>query len=198
MKGKLVIFSAPSGSGKTTIVRRLLERGLNLEFSISACSRPKRGNEVHGKDYYFFNIEEFKKKIIDSEFVEWEEVYEDHFYGTLKSEIERIRNQGKNVIFDVDVKGGINLKETYKDEALALFIMPPSIEELERRLINRSSDSPDKIKLRIEKAESELEYAKEFDQVIYNDNLDRAVKESETAIRNFIGSETNENTTHQK
>ena len=186
MKGKLVIFSAPSGSGKTTIVRRLLEKDLNLEFSISACSRPKRNYEVHGKDYYFFNIEEFKKKIDQGEFVEWEEVYQDHFYGTLKSEIERIRHQGKNVIFDVDVKGGINLKNAYKDEALALFVMPPSVEELERRLIDRSADEPEKIKLRIEKAESELKYAKKFDFVIYNDDLDKAAKEAEQAVRDFI------------
>ncbi|MGM0496450.1 MAG: guanylate kinase [Bacteroidota bacterium] len=186
MKGKLVIFSAPSGSGKTTLVRKLLEKDLNLEFSISACSRPKRDYEVNGRDYYFFNIDEFKKKIDSGDFVEWEEVYHDHFYGTLKSEIERIRNQGKNVIFDVDVKGGINLKETYKDNALALFVMPPSVEELERRLIDRSADEPDKIKLRIEKAESELKYAHKFDIIIYNDDLDEAVKEAEHAIREFI------------
>ena len=186
MKGKLVIFSAPSGSGKTTIVRRLLEKDLNLKFSVSACSRPKRNYEVNGKDYYFFDIDEFKKKIDRGEFIEWEEVYHDHFYGTLKSEIERIRNQGKNVIFDVDVKGGINLKKAYNDNALALFVMPPSVEELERRLIDRSADEPEKIKLRIEKAESELKYAKKFDIVIYNDDLDKAVIEAEKAVRDFI------------
>ena len=186
MKGKLVIFSAPSGSGKTTIVRRLLEKDLNLEFSISACSRARRNYEVNGKDYYFFDIEAFKKKIEQGEFIEWEEVYHDHFYGTLKSEIERIRNQGKNVIFDVDVKGGINLKNAYKDDALALFVMPPSVEELERRLIDRSADEPEKIKLRIEKAESELKYAQKFDLVIYNDDLDKAVIEAEQAVRDFI------------
>jgi guanylate kinase len=188
MKGKLVIFSAPSGSGKTTIVRKLLEKDLNLEFSISACSRPKRDYEVNGKDYYFYSIEQFKQKIDKDEFAEWEEVYTDHFYGTLKSEIERIRNQGKNVIFDVDVKGGVNLKQEYKEEALALFVMPPSVEELERRLINRSSEESDKIKLRVEKAESELKYAKQFDKVIYNDNLDKAVHEAEKAIREFVSS----------
>jgi guanylate kinase len=186
MKGKLIIFSAPSGSGKTTIVRKLLEKNLNLEFSISACSRPKRTYEVNGKDYYFYSIDEFKRKIDSGEFAEWEEVYHDHFYGTLKSEIERIRNQGKNVIFDVDVKGGVNLKHAYKDEALALFVMPPSVEELERRLTNRSSDEPDKIKLRIEKAEAELKYANQFDKIIYNDNLEKAVEEAEQAVKRFI------------
>jgi guanylate kinase len=186
MKGKLVIFSAPSGSGKTTIVRKLLEKDLNLEFSISACSRPKRTSEVNGKDYYFFSIDEFKHKIDQGEFVEWEEVYHNHFYGTLKSEIERIRNQGKNVIFDVDVKGGVNLKQAYQDEALALFVMPPSVEELERRLVNRSSEEPEKIKVRIAKAEAEIEYANQFDKVIYNDNLEKAVKEAEQAIQKFI------------
>jgi guanylate kinase len=186
MKGKLVIFSAPSGSGKTTIVRKLLEKNLNLEFSISACSRPKRTYEENGKDYYFYSSDEFKQKIDQGEFAEWEEVYHDHFYGTLKSEIERIRNQGKNVIFDVDVKGGVNLKKTYKNEALALFIMPPSVEELERRLVSRSSEDPDKIRLRIEKAEAELEYANQFDKIIYNDNLEEAVEKAEKAIREFI------------
>ncbi len=186
MKGKLVIFSAPSGSGKTTIVQKLLEKNLNLEFSISACSRPKRTYEVNGKDYYFYSIEEFRRRIEQGEFVEWEEVYHDHFYGTLKSEIERIRNQGKNVIFDLDVKGGVNLKKTYKDEALALFIMPPSVDELEKRLINRSSEEPEKIKLRIEKAEAELKYANQFDKIIYNDSLEKAIKEAEQAVKNFI------------
>lgn len=186
MKGKLVIFSAPSGSGKTTIVRNLLERDLNLEFSISACSRPKRGNEVHGKDYYFFTISEFRKKIEDGAFAEWEEVYPDHLYGTLKSEIERIRNQEKNVIFDVDVKGGLNLKKLYREDALAIFVMPPSVSELEKRLVKRSTEDPEKIELRIRKAEKELAFAHDFDKIILNDQLDRAIEEAEKEIRDFL------------
>lgn len=185
-KGKLVIFSAPSGSGKTTIVRHLLGKDLNLEFSISACSRPKRKAEVHGRDYYFLSQEDFLQKIKDGEFVEWEEVYKDHFYGTLRSEVERIRNQGKNVIFDIDVQGGLNLKKNYGGEALAIFVMPPSVEELEKRLKKRSADDPEKIQLRILKAESELKYAGLFDRIIYNTNLEKAVKEAEQMVAEFI------------
>ena len=187
-KGKLVIFSAPSGSGKTTIVRRLLERKeLNLEFSISACSRPRRKNETHGKDYYFLSQDDFLEKIKAGEFVEWEEVYKDHFYGTLRSEVERIRNKGKNVIFDIDVQGGLNLKKTYAGEALGIFVMPPSVGELEKRLKNRSTDDPEKIRLRIEKSESELKYAGLFDRTILNDDLGKAVQEAEKLVSEFIG-----------
>ena len=187
-KGKLVIFSAPSGAGKTTLVRRLLEKDLNLEFSISACSRPKRKGEEHGRDYYFLSQEDFLHKIKQGEFVEWEEVYKDHFYGTLRSEVERIRNQGKNVIFDIDVQGGLNLKKNYGGEALAIFVMPPSVEELEKRLKHRSTDDPEKINLRILKAESELKYAELFDRIIYNTELEKAVKESEEMVAKFIQS----------
>ncbi|HKL38463.1 MAG TPA: guanylate kinase [Bacteroidales bacterium] len=188
-KGKLLIFSAPSGSGKTTIVRRLLDNpALNLEFSISACSRPLRKDEVHGRDYYFLSQETFLEKIKNGEFVEWEEVYKDHFYGTLRSEVERIRNKGNHVIFDIDVQGGLNLKKTYGQEALAIFVMPPSVEELERRLNNRSTDDPQKIKLRISKAESELKYARLFDRIIYNTDLEKAVKEAEEMVVDFIRS----------
>ncbi|SRR6056297_2373551 len=186
MKGKLVIFSAPSGAGKTTIVKRLLEKDLNLEFSISACSRPKRNNEVHGKDYYFFTLEDFKKRIQNDEFVEWEEVYKNHFYGTLKSEISRIRNQGRNVIFDVDVEGGLNLKRAFNKDALAIFIMPPSVDELQKRLIKRATDENEKINIRVGKASSEIKYATKFDKVIINDELERATREAEAVVRNFL------------
>ncbi|MBS3806477.1 MAG: guanylate kinase [Bacteroidales bacterium] len=187
-KGKLVIFSAPSGSGKTTLVQRLLKKDLNLEFSISACSRPKRKGEEHGRDYYFLSQEEFLRKIKEGEFVEWEEVYKDHFYGTLRSEVERIRNQGKNVIFDIDVQGGLNLKKNFGGEALAIFVMPPSLEELEKRLKRRSTDDPEKINLRILKAESELKYAELFDRIIYNTDLEKAVSEAENMVAEFIQS----------
>lgn len=186
MKGKLIIFSAPSGAGKTTIVKKLLRKNLNLEFSVSACSRPRRNNEEHGKDYYFFSVEEFKKKIQNNEFVEWEEVYKEHFYGTLKSEIERIRNKGKNVIFDVDVEGGLKLKKTFGKEALAIFIMPPSVDELQKRLIKRATDENSNINIRVDKASSEIQHARQFDMIIINDHLDRATQEAESAVSEFL------------
>lgn len=186
MEGKLFIFSAPSGSGKTTIVRNLLEKDLALEFSISATSRPKRENELHGKDYYFLSAEDFKNKISKNEFLEWEEVYENRFYGTLKSELDRIWSKGKHVIFDVDVIGGLNLKKTHPENALAVFIMPPSVEELEKRLRSRSTDSEEDIRTRINKAEQELSYANQFDLIIVNENLEQAIDEAEKAVREFI------------
>ncbi|MCK5170901.1 MAG: guanylate kinase [Bacteroidales bacterium] len=186
MEGKLFIFSAPSGSGKTTIVRTLLEKDLDIEFSISATSRPKRKNETDGKDYYFLSVDDFKEKIDKDEFVEWEEVYENRFYGTLKSELERIWSQGKHVIFDVDVVGGLNIKKKYPDKALSIFIMPPSIEELEKRLILRSTDSTEDIETRINKAKEELSYAEKFDVIIINDELEKAIQESEIAINEFV------------
>ncbi|MBI9053667.1 MAG: guanylate kinase [Bacteroidales bacterium] len=188
MEGKLFIFSAPSGSGKTTIVRNLLEKKLGLEFSISATSRPKRENEIHEKDYYFLSADDIKLKIANDEFLEWEEVYEDRFYGTLRSEVERIWNEGKHVIFDVDVVGGLNIKKSYPQKALSIFVMPPSVEELERRLRYRSTDSEEDIKTRVNKASKELEYAREFDLVIINDDLEKAILEAENAVRNFISS----------
>lgn len=187
-KGKLLIFSAPSGSGKTTIVRELLGKDLDLEFSISACSRPARKNEEDGRDYYFLSQDNFIQKIKNGEFVEWEEVYKDHFYGTLRGEVERIRNKGKHVVFDIDVQGGLNLKKTFGEEALAIFVMPPSVEELEKRLKRRSTDDPEKIRLRILKAESELKYAELFDRIIYNNDLEKAVKEAEEMVLDFIHS----------
>jgi guanylate kinase len=187
MNPKVIIFSAPSGSGKTTIVKELLNnKSLNLSFSISACTRPPRGNEVDGKDYYFLTVEEFKKKISEGEFLEWEEVYPGSFYGSLKSEVERLTKLGKNVLFDVDVRGGLNIKKYYGDNALAIFIKAPSIEELQRRLVNRSMDSKDVIKTRIEKAKYELEFADKFDKIIINDNLSTAIKEAENAVKEFI------------
>ena len=188
MQGKLVIFSAPSGAGKTTIVRHLLKKNLNLQFSVSACSREKRKGEINGKDYYFLSTEEFNNKIKKDEFVEWEEVYENHFYGTLKKEIERIWNEGKNVIFDVDVIGGLNIKKQFPGQSLAIFIQPPSVEELEKRLTNRSTDSEKNIRKRIEKAKYELGFAGEFDQIIINDNLEKAKKQAEETVRNFLKS----------
>ena len=186
MLGKLFIFSAPSGSGKTTIVQHLLKQDFKLEFSISATSRAKRGNEIDGKDYHFLSAEEFKAKISNNEFLEWEEVYEGCFYGTLKSEVERIRKEGKNVIFDVDVVGGTNIKKFYKKEALAIFIQPPSIKELENRLRNRNTDSEEVIAKRIEKFKFELAYADQFDKVIVNDKLEDAFVEAEATLHDFL------------
>lgn len=185
-KGKLIIFSAPSGSGKTTLVRHLLNKGYNIEFSVSATSRNPRVNETNGKDYYFISANEFRKKIENNEFLEWEEVYSDNYYGTLKNEVERIRNKGKNVVFDVDVVGGCNIKNYYGNEALSVFVQAPSIEELEKRLSYRSTDSAEVIKTRIEKAKYELSFASHFDVVIVNDNLENALIEAEKIVSDFI------------
>ena len=186
MKGKLIIFSAPSGAGKTTIVKHLLQQGFDLEFSISATSRDPRYTETHGKDYYFLTPEEFLSKIEENEFLEWEEVYKGTSYGTLKSEVERIRENGKNVVFDVDVVGGLNIKKYYGNEALAVFVQPPSVEELRNRLVGRSTDSDEKIAMRVAKAEHELSFASEFGVVITNDNLEEAFAEAERIISEFI------------
>lgn len=186
MKGKLIIFSAPSGAGKTTIVRQLLERGLNLEFSVSATSRPPRPNELHGHDYYFLTPDEFKNRVAAGDFLEWEEVYSGICYGTLKSEVDRICDAGKNVIFDVDVVGGLNIKKQFGEQALAIFVQPPSIAELFTRLKNRSTESEEKIAMRIAKAEHELSYAEKFDVIVVNVYLEKAVTEAERLVRNFI------------
>lgn len=185
-KGKLIIFSAPSGAGKTTIVKHLLQKDLDLEFSISATSRAPRNNEVDKKDYYFMTNEEFHKKVQNNEFLEWEEVYERTCYGTLKSEVERIRDKGKNVIFDVDVVGGLNIKKYYGSEALAIFVKPPSVEELENRLRNRSTETEEKIQMRIAKAEHELSFAEQFDVVLINSDLEKACKEAKKLIQEFL------------
>lgn len=187
-QGKLIVFSAPSGSGKTTIVRHLLkQKELNLEFSISATSRERRGNEVDGKDYYFLSFEDFKKKIKNDEFLEWEEVYRDNFYGTLKSEVERIWKMGKHVIFDIDVSGGLRIKRKYPEETLAVFVKPPSIDELKIRLKKRETESPDKINMRIAKASAELATAPLFDTIVVNADLEKALAESYSLVNNFLG-----------
>ncbi len=186
MEGKLIIFSAPSGSGKSTIINYLLDQNLNLAFSISATSRDPRGEEVNGREYYFLSPDEFRKRIANDEFLEYEEVYTDKFYGTLKSEVERLTKEGKNVIFDVDVLGGVNIKKYYGDRALSLFIQPPSVEELRKRLIGRATDAPEVIEKRIERAEFELSFAPQFDKVIVNDDLQKAQKETLDVIRQFL------------
>ncbi len=186
MAGKLVIFSAPSGSGKTTIVRHLLQQDFQLEFSVSATSRAPRGNEINGKDYYFLSADEFRKKIENDEFLEWEEVYKDCFYGTLKSEVERIRNSNKNVIFDVDVVGGVNIKKYYNEQALAIFVQPPSVQELENRLRKRNTDSDEVIAKRLEKSKFELSFAPKFDKIIVNDDLQEAYTEARKTLKEFL------------
>jgi guanylate kinase len=186
-KGKLIVFSAPSGSGKTTIVRHLLgKEDLNLEFSISAATRPARGEEVNGKDYYFMSLEDFKKHIKNDDFVEWEEVYRDNFYGTLKSEVERIWAKGKNVIFDIDVSGGLRIKHKFPEETLAVFVKPPSIDELKIRLKKRSTESDDKINMRIAKASVELATAPQFDKIIKNYDLDTAKEDAYQLVKEFL------------
>lgn len=183
---KVIIFSAPSGSGKTTLVKRALEAFPQLSFSVSCTTRPPRGAEQHGVDYHFLSPEEFRQKIWENAFVEFEEVYRDKYYGTLKSEVERIWDNGKVVIFDVDVKGGIALKKYFAEKALSIFIMPPSVEELERRLISRNTDDAATIKTRVEKAEYELTFKDQFDKIIINDDLGKATAEVVYLISDFI------------
>ena len=186
MAGKLVIFSAPSGSGKSTIINYLLTQNLNLHFSISATSRSPRGNEKDGVEYYFLTPEQFRAKINEGEFLEYEEVYTDKFYGTLKSEVDRILNEGNNVVFDVDVVGGCNIKNYYGDKALSIFIQPPSIEALRDRLVGRGTDSMDVIENRLTKASFEMSFASKFDKVIINDNLENAKTETLQVIKAFL------------
>ena len=187
MQGKIIVFSAPSGAGKTTIVHRLMERIPELSFSISACTRDRRGRtETNGQDYYFISIAEFQEKIRHHEFVEWEEVYEGAFYGTLKSEVERIWQTDHHAILDVDVKGGLSIKEFYKDRALAIFVRPPSLEVLEARLRLRATDSAASISARLYKAGFELTFEDDFDVTVVNDDLDEATDEAERLVRAFI------------
>jgi len=186
-KGKLLIFSAPSGAGKTTIVRYLMGEIPSLEFSISAASRKPRHGEKDGYDYYFMSATEFKEKIQENAFVEWEEVYKDHFYGTLHSEVERIRNGGKHVVFDVDVKGGVNIKKQFGDEALAVFVKPPSVEELKKRLLGRNTETEESLKKRLDRSVFELGFEDKFDVTLVNDNLDEAKAEAIKLVKGFIG-----------
>ncbi|MEZ4971586.1 MAG: guanylate kinase [Flavobacteriaceae bacterium] len=188
--GKLIIFSAPSGSGKTTIVKHLLNQPeLNLAFSISATSRPRRGKEKHGEHYYFMSLSEFKRHIKDDDFLEWEEVYRDNFYGTLKSEVDRLWAEGKNVIFDIDVVGGLRIKKKFPDQTLAVFVKPPSVDELKIRLKKRSTESDDKINMRIAKASVELATAPQFDAIIKNYDLQTALDEAHKLVAEYIGAD---------
>lgn len=186
MPGKLIIFSAPSGSGKSTIINYLLTQGLNLAFSISATSRAPRGTEQDGVEYFFLSPEEFKQRIANDEFLEYEEVYENRFYGTLKAQVEKQLAKGQNVVFDVDVVGGCNIKKFYGERALSVFIQPPSVEELRRRLVGRGTDTPEVIEDRVAKAEFELGFASRFDVVIVNDDLEKAKAEALQAIGGFL------------
>ena len=183
---KAIIFSAPSGAGKTTIVKSLLANKLPLSFSISACSRQKRENEINGKDYHFLSIKDFKQKINEQAFIEWEEVYENNYYGTLKSEIERIWNDKKHVVFDVDVVGGLNLKKHFGNNALAIFIQPPSMDVLIERLRNRATESEASLNKRIDKAKHEMTYSTSFDSIIINDQLEETIKVAEKKIKDFL------------
>ena len=189
MKGKLIIVSAPSGSGKSTIVRWLMEQHpeLKLYFSVSCTSRQPRGTEQDGVDYFFLQPDEFRQKIANGEFLEYEEVYTDRFYGTLKAQVERQREAVQNVVFDVDVKGGVNIKSYYGDEAMSLFIQPPSVEELRRRLEGRATDTPEAIQQRLDKAEYELTFAPKFDHIVVNDDLETAKQEALRLLKDFLG-----------
>ncbi|MEJ2595085.1 MAG: guanylate kinase [bacterium] len=187
-RGRLIIFSAPSGAGKTTLVKHVMQCFDNLDFSVSAASRPKRKGEVDGKDYYFMTTDEFREKIEQNAFVEWEEVYPGHYYGTLFSEVERVRNQNKHIVFDVDVKGGMNIKKIYGDDALAIFVKPPSVESLEDRLRGRGAESEEKIQMRLAKASAEMDYEKMFDVTIINDRLSEAKNKAYDLVKKFISS----------
>lgn len=186
MTGKMVIFSAPSGAGKTSIVKGVLLETPQLEFSVSACSRPKRPNEKDGVDYYFMTPGVFQKKIKEGAFLEWEEVYPGSYYGTLRSEVDRIWQAGKHVIFDVDVAGGINIKKQFPNQSLAIFIKPPSIKELEKRLLLRKTETPESLQKRLGKAAFELTFAGEFDREIINDNLQTAIKQTIEIVHDFL------------
>lgn len=183
---KVLIISAPSGAGKTTLVRYLLNAGLPLLFSVSATSRKPRGNEIDGREYYFITAAGFRRKVRQDEFIEWQEVYKDHYYGTLRKEIDRIYAEGGIPLFDVDVMGGINLKKIFGENALSVFIMPPSVEELRKRLVKRGTDTPEKIAMRVEKAASEILLSDRFDIVIINDNLEQACREILRVVTEFI------------
>ena len=186
MKDKVVIISAPSGAGKSTIVKHLMDSGINLEFSVSATTRKSRGDEKNGREYYFISVKEFKKRVRNGDFIEWEEVYKNQFYGTLKQEIERISAKGNHALFDVDVKGGIKLKKIFGSKAISVFIMPPSANELEKRLILRGTDEISKIKMRVVKAQDEMKLADQFDITVVNDRLEQAQNDVYLIVNNFI------------
>jgi guanylate kinase len=186
VKGKFIIVSAPSGAGKTSIVSRLMQAGLDLEFSVSAASRPPRPNEINGRDYFFMTCDEFRKKITNDELLEWQEVYRDQYYGTLKSEVERIWQAGHHVLFDVDVQGGMNLKKMFPDISLSIFIMPPSLPELEKRLRLRSTENEESLLKRLEKAGFEMTFSDNFDKIIINDILEEAVEQAIQAVSQFL------------
>ncbi len=186
MQGKLIIFTAPSGAGKTTIVRHLLTVFDSLAFSVSATNRPKREHETHGKDYYFLSTAEFRERVKNGEFVEWEEVYDNQYYGTLKTEVERLLSLGKNIIFDIDVKGATNIKREYPDNSLAVFVKPPSPEILFERLRNRKTESEESLRKRITRAARELEYEESFDAVLLNDVLEETLKNAELLLKKYL------------
>jgi len=187
MAGKVIIISAPSGAGKTTIVKHLMGiDDFRLEFSVSACTRPIRNGEINGKDYHFMSVDRFKAMIDEGAFIEWEEVYKNYYYGTLKTEVDRILKQNRNVLFDVDVMGAVNLKEKYGKEALAVFIMPPSIDVLKERLEKRGTEHDEKIRNRINKASLEIKFARKFDQIVINDDLKTALKHTENLVAGFL------------
>lgn len=188
-KGKLLVFSAPSGAGKTSIVKEVLKQTPQLAFSISACSRPGRPGEINGKDYYFLSPEAFREKIRQGAFLEWEEVYPGSYYGTLHSEVQRIWDEGKHVVFDVDVAGGLTIKKRFPERTLAIFIKPPSVEELRKRLVNRNTETPESLEKRLGKARQELSFAKDFDHVVVNDKLEDAVSEAISLVHSFIRKE---------
>ena len=186
MERKVIVFSAPSGAGKTSIVRYLLEQNSQLSFSISATTRAKREMEVDGRDYYFISVPEFQKRIENEAFLEWQEVYKGQYYGSLKSEVDRLCGEGKVVLFDVDVLGGLNIKKYYKDEALAIFVQPPTLESLKERLIGRGTETPESLKKRLDKAEYEMTFAPQFDVILVNDQLEDARNEATRLIRDFL------------
>ncbi len=186
MEGRFIIVSAPSGAGKTSIVKQLMQAGLGLEFSVSATSRLPRAGECDGTDYYFISADIFREKINNNELLEWQEVYKDQYYGTLKSEVERIWNKGHHVLFDVDVQGGMNLKSMFPEISLSFFIMPPSIRELEKRLRLRSTETEESLKKRLDKANEEIAFAGRFDKIIINDKLDEAVRQTIDAVSQFL------------
>ncbi len=186
MKGKLIIFTAPSGAGKTTIVRHLLKEIDSLAFSVSATSRPKRDHEIDGEHYYFLNPAEFRKRIENGDFLEWEEVYTGQYYGTLKSEIQRLWNEGKHIIFDIDVKGAANIKQNYPEGSLAVFVKPPSADILFERLQNRGTETPESYRKRVKRATLELTYEDKFDAVLLNDDLEKALVEAEKIVNDFL------------